>query len=164
MGVVLIVTFLTLFRGMSNILNALLVPLTMISVTEPESPRNRAVFTLAAVLVVSLLYPYQLVFMLLYVLMSAAYRQMKQRDVSVGLQVLGLGILSQIGFWAAILGTDAFFGTRINAFMLMLAGGSLPRMLLILLLEGFAIAVGLVFGIRFLERTLNRIDLSSSDG
>ena len=157
LGVVLIIVFFTLFRGMTNILNALLVPLTMIMVTEPESPGHRAVFMLAAVLVVFLFYPHQLVFMLLYVLMSSVYRMMKRQDISVGLRVLGLGILAGVGFWGAILGTDALFGTRIRAFMLMLAGGSLPRLLLIMLGEGLLIALLLVLGGRFLERRLNRV-------
>ena len=151
---VLIFVFFTFFRGMSNIVNALLVPLTMTVMMAGETRRARMVFSFAVVLLVLLFFQAQIIFILLYILISEALLQISKSPRPFWLQGLSIGVLAGLGFWAAILLTDAVFKTRIHTFMLMLAQGNVLRLALIMLGEGLIIGFLLVWSWRFLQKRL----------
>lgn len=125
------------FRGMTNLVNSITVPLTFLFFTRHFDPRSSLFVGIALLLAVLMLFPSQILFTLIYLCMAMLLKlSLKKGRITRLLYPICVTILLILG----VVVTDKVFLTEINAFMLRISGGSIPIYLLIFFVESLVIS------------------------
>ena len=111
----------SLFRGATNILNAFLVPLVLAIGSLRLNWKSYGAVLLALAGLTAILFPVQIVFVILYGALAGLIRTLLQhRFIIVAILIHAAAV--SIGFWLAILLTDLIFLTRMQAILLQMLG------------------------------------------
>ena len=157
LSVALMLVFLSIFRGITNILNAFLVPMTVYFTSSRMNTREITAFFLLTLIMTGLFHNIQIPFMMLYLLMAFLLKEMNQRRFSMILKIGGLTTVAGLGFYVSIRMTDYFFLTRMNYIFIKMFDGRSSLYALMLLLEGFLISLALIVGSARMDQRIKSI-------
>lgn len=103
MALALIFVFFTIFKGVTNILNAFLIPLTLFLCTIDQ--KRKQIFTLycAVIIFCSLFFNIQLFFIIFYCLIAFLLIKLREKKVNVILSSLILTLTISCSFWISIM-------------------------------------------------------------
>ncbi|MBN2852271.1 MAG: hypothetical protein JXQ23_05985, partial [Clostridia bacterium] len=124
LSIALICIFFTLFKGVTNILNAFLVPLALyLSLLKLKKKEIFAVYFVLAI-ICFLFFRLQFIFVLFYCLIAYLLSVLKYKKLSFILSSLILTFAVSISFWLSIMLTDFFLFTHMGDIMLAIFNGS----------------------------------------
>jgi len=145
LAIALIFVYFSLFKGVTNIINAFLVPLTLCVFTMKSKKKEIFIVYLAAILFSLLLFPIQSFFIVFYCGIAFLLLQIHKKNVCNALAILLLTITVSLSFWIAILLTDRVFLMNINGIMMQIFKGNIFAYTFILVFEGAIVGTGQLF-------------------
>lgn len=155
--IALVCIFFTVFKGITNILNALLVPLVLYGSLMNLKREERYAVLVALFFVCVILFKVQVIFTIFYciIALSLLFIQQKKWPFPLGAILLSLGI--SLSFWIAIEATDALFLTHMSDIMRHALNDNLLAYAGLLAFEGGLVGTGLLFVSRMYQKRLDRI-------
>jgi len=151
----LIMACYLLFRGTSNLLNGLLVPVFLYGCLSNQGRKAAVSTSIAFLFLTALVNKFQLVFSFFYLFFALCLVVISRKRVHKLVSVALMSGVVMVSFLLAIRLTDYIFLTRIEAFLLSLVQGNYWLYLLILALEGIFVAAGMVFGIGIMKKVIS---------
>lgn len=145
--------FFVLFRGVTNIFNAFLVPISLYVYLKGKKKRDIWVMYLLVIIFCGIFFNMQLIFITFYCGISLLLNILNQKNLNKMLSVLILSIVVSLSFWIAIILTDFLFLTHINEIMITILNGNILVYSMILYIEGLVIGTSLLF----MSRRLNKL-------
>ncbi len=142
----LVMVFYALFKGTSNILNALLVPLLLYTAISSFSLKGRIVLFFALIFLSAIINVWQIFFSLVYFLLAVLINLTTVWQWKLPLRIALVSVVVFISYLFSIRLTDLVFGTRIETIMLQFVGGNYFIYAAIIALEGFVVGTILVWG------------------
>jgi len=126
-----------IFRGMTNLVNSITVPLIFLFITRNFDRRSIMFVGIALLFTVLILFPSQILFTLIYLGMAMLLMLIIRKGIIIRLiyPILVTGLLI---FGVTL--TDRIFLTEINAFMLRISDGKIYIYLLIFFIESLVIS------------------------
>lgn len=122
-AIALVLVSFTLFKSTTNLLNAIFVPLALAVMLYRMSSKQRIMVSIAAYLMVLILFPTQIVYMSVYIGLAFVLVQNKQNASII------TGLLMILGFafvlFVATIITDFLFMLQINAFVSRITQGNI---------------------------------------
>jgi hypothetical protein len=155
LSLTVIVISLFLFKGTTNLINAIIIPVTLYINLRGWQPRQVASVFAAFLLLCAILFNYQIIFASIYCLMTGVYLFLNARKVNVLVRAIVLTLIASACFAVGIKLTDFIFMTQIETLLLKVLKGNLLIYYLILFVEGLIAAVSIVCSTSFLEKRLN---------
>jgi hypothetical protein len=157
LSLALIVVFFFLFRGVSNILNSILIPIVLYINVSKFNWQKLLVLVLTATIFSFLFFIQQIFFLFLYVLLAGLlYRVMNSnRSFFIKLIVLSAGTLT--GFIVSINLTDLLLGTKIKEALLAITNGNAIWFLGLIVVEAVIVALSLLSVTPRIEKILKQI-------
>jgi hypothetical protein len=158
LAIALICVYFTVFKGVTNIFNALLVPLTLYLSTVNQT--KKGMFTIYGVLILFcfLFFKVQFIFTLFYCGIAFLLTLLQKKHVSTPLSALILTVTISTSFWISIVLTDYFFLTHMGDIMLKVFHGNYIVFLAVLLFEGALVGISQLFLAKlFYKRLINII-------
>jgi hypothetical protein len=149
-SIVLTIVFFTFFRGMSNFLNAFLVPMTLFVLLKDHSLKEMVTVFIAAFLIVLFLYQLQTIFFLFYGLLALLLIELNKKHFHWIFNILVLSLCLSLSFYLATVITDYLFLTRIRTFTIAMVGGSPIVYASYLLVFGFVVGLAMIIAVRLL--------------
>jgi hypothetical protein len=149
-SIVLTIVFFTFFRGMSNFLNAFLVPTTLYIFLKELSHKEMVTVFFAALLMVLFLYQLQTIFFIFYGLVALLLIELNKKHFHWIFNILVLSICLSLSFYLATVITDFIFLTRIRSFTIVMAGGSPIVYAMYLSAFGFVVGSAMIIAVRLL--------------
>lgn len=140
----LIAVSFMLFRGVTNILNSIVVPLILYFNLRRHNWQETAITMLALLILTGLFFIQQLFFVILYLLLSLLLGLVMKKKLPRWAKIFLMTIGAAIGYFITIQLSDFILGTNIQAALLAITANSYPRYLVLLGIEGLITAVGLV--------------------
>jgi hypothetical protein len=156
--VTLIFVYFLLFKGVANILNALLVPLTLYVFSRGRKMSEVLAVYSVLVLICALFLNLQIIFILFYCGIAYLLSFLSNKNYHTVVSLLILAFAVSLSFWVAIMLTDYIFLTHINAIMMKILKGNLFAYALMLFAEGSLVALSLFF----LSKKINKMNLGLS--
>ena len=153
--IALICVFFTLFKGVTNIFNALLIPLTLyLSVL---NLRKREIFLIysALALICFIFFKVQLIFVFFYCLIGLLLCLLHRKKIPFFPSFLFLTVAIGMSFWLSILLTDYLFLTHMNDIMMKALKGSITAYMLMLAFESALVAAGQLMLSKLFYKRLN---------
>lgn len=150
------VSFL-LFRGATNILNAFFVPLVLYFYSMGKKAWEIIAVDGVLILFCVFFFQMQIVFIVVYCLIAYFLKLLNDISVHPALASLLLTIGVSLSFWAGIILTDLFFGTRVNTIMMDLLHGNVLAYIIMLLIEGALVGVSLLLLSRKLQKRFTSV-------
>jgi len=152
---IIVICFL-LFKGPSNILNALFVPLTIFIFTYNNTKREVASFYIAIILFCAAFFSVQTFFIGMYCVIACILAFVHKRHMKFFSAFFLLSLTIGLCFWFGILATDAFFLTEINHIMMNILHNNAVYYFAMMSMEAGLVAF-LLYGVSnfFLKRTMN---------
>ena len=141
----LVMVFFTLFRGASNILNALLVPLLLYAAISGFSLKSRIALFFALIFLTAIINVWQIFFSLIYFFLAVLIYLTTVWRLKLPLRITLVSVVVFISFLVSIRLTDLVFGTRIETIVLQFAGGNYLIYAAIIALEGLIVGAILVW-------------------
>ena len=133
----LVLASLFLFRGTTNLVNAVTVPLIMAFAWKSlPAPQERLTFLTATLLLGFFLFRFQVFFLILYFSISWVLVLAGERGWPFFRRFLTLTLLATCGFWLALLLTQVVLGAPVQKALVALVGGSYIRYLFLLAVQG----------------------------
>ncbi len=151
-SIVLIIVFFTVFRGMSNFLNAFLVPMTLFVFLKDQSKKEIMTVFIAALFLVLFLFQMQTIFFIFYGLVSMILIELNKKDLSVFLSTIIVTFSLSLSFYLATVMTDYLFMTKIREFTIIMVGGSPMLYALYLLIFGLLMSLSMMIAIRLFTK------------
>jgi|GEM_PF-832235 len=148
------VSFL-LFRGAVNILNAFFVPLALYFFSIGKKTGEIIAVDSVLILLCAFFFPMQIVFIIIYCLIAYVIKILNNVHMYPALAALVLTIGVSFSFWAGIMLTDFFFGTRVNTIMMNLLHGNIFVYVTMLIIEGALVGICLLFLSRKFSKRLS---------
>jgi hypothetical protein len=161
-AITLILVSFFIFRGMTNLVNCITVPLIFLFFTQGFDQRSSLTVATTVLLAVILLFPIQIIFILIELGMAVLLRFiLRKRSMTQLLYPIIVTLLIIVG----VVLTDMLFKTQINAFVLRISGGNGFSYILIFFIEGLIIAGihYLFYHSIFLRLSRRQIDKSNPD-
>ncbi|MGM0421245.1 MAG: hypothetical protein ACQEQG_09645 [Bacillota bacterium] len=143
-----------LFRGVTNILNSIVVPLILYFNLRRHDWPETAVTMLALLILTGLFFMQQLFFVILYLLLSLLLGLVMHEELSRWAKITLMTAGAAFGYFITIRLSDFMLGTNIQAALLAITAGSFPRYLILLMVEALVTAVGLVLLANILRRRI----------
>lgn len=145
MALALIFVFFTLFRGVTNILNAFLIPLTLYVCTINQ--KEKQIFTLySAVIIFCLLFfKIQLFFIVFYCCIAFLLIKLREKKINTMLSALILTITISLSFWISIILTDNFFLTHMYDIIMRVFKGNTLAYAMMLIIEGALVGISQLY-------------------
>lgn len=155
--IALVCIFFTVFKGVTNIFNALLVPLVLYVNLLNLKREERYVILSALFFLCTILFKTQVIFTIFYCIIGLLllFIQRKKWSFPRGAILLSLGL--SLSFWISIEATDALFLTHMGDTMQHALNGNLFAYMGLLVFEGGLVGTGLLFTARMLQKRLQRI-------
>lgn len=155
LSLALVFVFFMLFKGVTNILNSVFVPLVFyINISRFKWKEYIALVT--AVLILTFLFFFQQIFFVLfYALLGWVLYKLFKRKKGFLLNTTILTIVNFIGFIIIINITDLILGTAITKALLSISGGTQLGLLIVFFLEALFVALSLVIIIPRVAGRLN---------
>jgi len=148
----LVMVSYALFKGTSNIFNALLVPLFLYAAISNLSLKGVVALFLSLMFLSAVINMWQIFFSLIYFFLAVLIYLATTRQLKFSLRILLISFVVFISFLFSIRLTDLVFGTRIEAFMMQLAGDSFFIYAAIIALEGVVVGTILVYAAHFYDQ------------
>jgi hypothetical protein len=139
--IALIVVFFLFFKGVTNILNALLVPLSLFIFSINKKYSETLLVYLAVFFICVFFFNLQLLFFIFYCAIAFILKVLIHKNINLFLSAVILSITSTIAFWLAIMMTDYIFLTQMGRIMLELLDGNIFVYALMLTAEGILVGV-----------------------
>lgn len=134
-----------IFKGTSNILNAILVPLFLYAAISSLSIKGRVALFLSLIILSAVINMWQIFFSFFYFLIAVIMYLTAIGNWKLPWRIILVSFFMFISFLISIRLTDLVFATRIEAFMLQLTGGSYLLYALIIALEGLVVGAALIW-------------------
>lgn len=152
--VAIIMVFFTIFRGITNLLNAFLVPMALYTGMKGTN-RLQAMTLFSVTLICGLLFfSVQLFFLSLYCMLAWQLQYLMKKGSSVIKTAIYLAGISAAGFYGAIRLTDLVFLTRMHTIFMGLFNGNWILYGVMILAEGLIAGFGLAYGAAAVERRI----------
>ncbi|MDW7668516.1 MAG: hypothetical protein SCJ93_06805 [Bacillota bacterium] len=138
----------TIFKGVTNILNAFFIPFLIFAFLKNNDYKEILFVYFALILSTLILYGIQSFFIIGYCMIAFLIHIQKKKKISdIKAIVLNAFFISFI-FWMGIILTDTLFSTNINQIMLRISQNNILKYIFILIVEGLIISLMLNFSIR----------------
>ena len=157
MTIALICIFFTIFKGTTNILNALLVPLVLyVSLMSLKKEEGYTILG-ALFFVCFLFFRLQVIFTIFYILIAMLLIFVQRKKWPFPYAALLLSLALSLSFWIAIEATDALFLTHMGDIMLKAFHGNKLIYAGLIALEGTLVGIGLLAAARELRKRLHKV-------
>lgn len=148
MALTLIFICFSIFKGPTNILNALFIPLILYFGLFKLSSREFIAVTIATMLFCFIFFKVQIIFVLAYCGIALLLIWLNKKSYGWLLAFALLTVAISFSFFIALTMTDFIFGTQINILLIRMLGGNIITYCLLLLCEGLLISLIQIFTIR----------------
>lgn len=152
--IALIVVFFLFFKGVTNIINAFLVPLTLFIFSINKRNSETILLYFAVFIICALFFNLQVFFIVFYCLIAVLLKILLTKKITTLLSAAILSIANAVSFWVAIRLTDYIFLTQMGNIMLKLFNGNIYTCALVLLAEGMIVGVNQLFISRAVYRRI----------
>jgi hypothetical protein len=142
LAVAMVLVFFSLFKGVTNILNAFAVPLILYAVSVGKKFREIFWVYLVALIFCAVFFNLQIIFICVYCGIAFLLDRLTRRGGHVLLSGFILSVAVTLGFWLAILCTDYLFATQMNAIMMKVYQGKIVVYIAVLYIEGALVGSG----------------------
>jgi len=141
MAMALIFISFSLFKGVTNILNAFLVPMALYLCSINQ--KKKQIFTLysAVIIVCFLFFNVQFFFIIFYCCIAFILIELRKKNINTLLSALILTLTISFSFWIAIMLTDHFFLTHMNNIIMKVLKGNVLKYIITLIIEGALVGV-----------------------
>ena len=156
LSLALIVICFLLFRGVTNILNSILVPLVLYLNIRGQSWKVYITTMLGLVLLSILFFKHQIIFSILYGILALLLLKTIKGKKPFLIKVSILSIGAWVGFITAILVTDFILGTKIMTALLSIAGGLYAGVIVLIAVEALIVGTLLVLITPTIENRLDK--------
>ena len=156
-GIALIFVYFSLFKGPTNIINALLIPITLFLISIKQ--RKKDIFVLyAAVFIFCLLFfNLQCFFIIFYCCISFLLIIIREKKIGTALSALILTIAVTLSFFIAMFLTDHFLGTQMIKIIMAVLKGNTFVYGIMLIIEGALVGISQLFISKMLYKRVSRI-------
>lgn len=144
LSMTLVYILFLLFKGPTNIVNALFVPLTLFVFSYKNTLKERLIFYAAVVLFSALFFSVQVFFVLVYCFIAAILSFIEEKKIRKILAFFLLTTSVSLCFYVGLVLTDLFFRTHINAIMMKILDNQLLVYFSIILLEAGVVSIFLI--------------------
>ncbi|MGM0603602.1 MAG: hypothetical protein ACQESS_09850, partial [Bacillota bacterium] len=151
----LIFVSLTLFRGTTNIINSLTVPIIIHINIRKYGIRNFVLLIFSALIISILFFFQQLVFIFIYALIALNLNFIQTHNYRFFKSSVIISSITSAGFLIGVNLTDLIFGTAITDVFASISGGNILVLLAIFAVQGILIGNLLLILVKRIE---NRID------
>jgi len=158
MTMALIFISFLLFKGVTNILNAFIVPLVLYLCCINQKEKQIFTLYLAVIIFVVLFFKIQLFFIIFYCCIAFILTQLRKKNINTLLSTLTLTLAISFSFWIGIMLTDYFFLTRMNEIIINVMKGNIFKYSIMLIIEGALVGVSQLFVSRMFYKRLSSID------
>jgi len=158
LSLALIFVFFMIFKGVTNILNSIFVPLVFYINISKFKWKEYIVLVTAVMILTFLFFFQQIFFVLFYAILGWVLYKLFERKKGFLLNTTILTIVNFIGFIIIINITDLFLGTAIRKALLAISGGTQLGLLTVFLLEALFVAFSLVI---IIPRVAGRIGIEN---
>jgi hypothetical protein len=155
LSLTVIVISLFLFKGTTNLINAIIIPVTLYINLRGWQPRQVASVFAAFLLLCAILFNYQIIFASIYCLITSVYLILNARKVNLLVTAIVLTLIATVCFAIGIKLTDLIFMTQIETLLLKVLHGNLLVYYLIIFVEGLIAAISIVYSTTLLGKRLN---------
>lgn len=136
LSIALICIFFTIFKGPTNIINALLVPLTLFMVTINQKAKGTGVIFTALFLVCFMLFKVQMIFTFFYCILALLLGMVQNKKIPMWVAGIILTFSLSFSFWISIICTDYIFLTHMSEILLNMCNGNYFIYMAVLVFEG----------------------------
>ncbi len=147
--IALIVVFFTIFKGVTNILNAFFVPMILFSFSINRKAIELLAVFAASIATCALFFNLQLIFIVFYCIIALLLSIVNRRKIGFVVSAIILSAGVAFFFWSAIGLTDFLFKTRMSELMLEMLNGKKLFYLLLLTFEGTLVGIALLLASKF---------------
>jgi len=155
LSLALIFVSLTLFRGATNIVNSLTVPVIIYINIREYGIRNFVILVIS-VLVISILFFFQqLAFIFTYALIALILNLIAKNDYSFFKSSIMISSITTVFFLLGVNLTDLIFGTAITNLYSSILGGRIYAVILIFAVQGAVIGNLLQIIVKSIEKRIN---------
>ena len=142
----LIYIFFFLFKGVTNIFNAFLVPITLYVFSKGKNRQEKLLIYGVLITFCALFYNIQVVFVTFYCAIAYLLNSLNNnKKLNKVFTIIILSTAISLSFWVAIILTDYIFLTRINAIMMQVLKNNIIAYGIIFFIEGAVIGLILLF-------------------
>ncbi|MBU3113249.1 hypothetical protein [Clostridium lacusfryxellense] len=145
MAMALIFISFSLFKGVTNILNAFIVPLVLYLCLINQKKKQIFTLYLAVIVFCIIFFNIQFFFIIFYCAVAFILTQLRQKKVNTILSTLTLTIAISFSFWIGIMLTDYFFLTHMNEIIMKVMKGNILKYGIMLIIEGALVGVSQLF-------------------
>ncbi len=150
----LIMVCYILFKGTTNILNALLVPLLLYGCFSRQGKKAAIATVIAFLALCVIINVLQLFFSLFYIMSSLLLSKVAGEQLKTPVKILIMSGTVFLSFLLSIKLTDYIFLTRIEAFMLYLVQSNYSVYLAVIALEGLLVGTALVYAAKLYDQRI----------
>ncbi len=153
-SIVIVIISFHIFRGTINIFNSIIIPLAIYVYFNLFNLNESISFTITLLIIILIFFIQQLVFIILYILISLMLLALSKYRVNKYLKTTFLSFGLAFGFYLSIYFTDNFIGTNILNSLLTIVNNNYFALFLLFLIEGLFIGVILVYLTNLLDNRL----------
>jgi len=136
MSMALIFISFLLFKGVTNILNAFIVPLVLYLCCINQKEKQIFTLYLAVIIFIVLFFKIQVFFIIFYCAVAFILTQLRKKNINTLFSVIVLTIAISFSFWIGIMLTDFIFLTHMNEIIMNVMKGNILRYGIMLIIEG----------------------------
>lgn len=156
--IALIVVFFTFFKGVTNILNAFFVPITLFSFSINRKASELLAVSAGAIAICALFFNLQLIFIVFYCVIALILSTLNRKNAGIVVSAITLSVAVTIFFWIAIMLTDTLFKTHMSEILLKLMNDSRVYYILLLTFEGTMVGISQLFVSRLISKKLRAFE------
>jgi len=150
----LIIISFMLFRGSTNIFNAVIVPLVFYLNFDKFDFKYFSTLILISLIIAVLFFFQQLFFIFLYALMAVFIKYLLQNNYHQLLKIIILSFGFGIGFYATLTLTDTILGTALRKVLASVAAGNIYLLILLYTVTSLFVSISLLLIIPQIEKQL----------
>lgn len=151
----LIIISFMLFRGSSNFLNAVTIPLVFYLNFSKFDFKYFSTLVLLSFIISILFFFQQLIFIFFYALMALFIKYLLQYNYHQFIKIIILSLGFGIGFYTTLTLTDVLLGTALRNILVSVAAGNIFFLILIYTLVSLFASISLLLIIPAIEKELN---------
>lgn len=157
MALTLIYVFFLLFKGPTNILNTLFVPLTIFIFSYRNNLRERLIFYFTILIFSALFFNIQIFFVMAYCIIAAILRIITVNNFRMISSFISLTTSLSLLFYLGIILTDLVFQTRMYSITMKVLNNNIGVYLTVLLIEASFICILLLFFSKLFKKRIKLI-------
>ena len=156
-GIALIFVYFSLFKGPTNIINALLIPITLFLISIKQKKKDIFILYSAVFIFCLLFFNLQSFFIIFYCCISFLLIKIREKKVGIALAALILTIAVSFSFLIAMFLTDYFLGTQMIGIIMGVLKGNFFVYGIMLIFEGALVGISQLFISKMLYKRVSRI-------